>query len=55
MTGTNPANEIVKLTKDRPCDLIVIGNRGLTGMKEYLGSVSHKVLHLVDIPVLIAK
>ncbi len=56
LTGTNPATEIIKLVEDRKdYDLIIIGCRGLTGMKEYLGSVSHKVLHAVDVPVLIAK
>lgn len=55
VTGTNSASEIVKLSQDRGHDLIVIGSRGLRGMKEYLGSVSHKVLSLVDVPVLIAK
>ena len=42
LTGTNPATEIV-------------GNRGLSGLKEYMGSVSHKLLHASPIPVLIAK
>ena len=55
VTGTNSASEIVKLSQDRGHDLIVIGSRGLRGMKEYLGSVSHKVLSLVDVPVLVAK
>lgn len=55
ITGTNPASEIVRLSRDRSHDLIVIGSRGLRGMKEYLGSVSHKVLSLVDVPVLVVK
>ena len=46
LTGTNPATEIVKL---------IVGNRGLSGLKEYMGSVSHKLLHASPIPVLIAK
>ena len=44
VTGTNPAS-----------DLIVVGNRGLSGFKEYTGSVSHKVLAGSKIPVLVAK
>ncbi|MFR5195727.1 MAG: universal stress protein [Eggerthella lenta] len=32
-----------------------MGNRGLSGLKEYMGSVSHKLLHASPIPVLIAK
>lgn len=55
LTGTNPATEIIKLVDQRKYDLVIIGNRGLTGMKEYLGSVSHKVLHGVSAPVLIAR
>lgn len=55
ITGTNPATELVKLAIDRDYDLIVIGSRGLKGVKEYIGSVSHKVIQAVDIPVLVAK
>lgn len=55
LTGTNPATEIVKLVEQRQYDLLVIGNRGLSGLKEYMGSVSHKVLHASRVPVLIAK
>ena len=54
ITGTNPATEIVKLIDQGDYDLVVIGNRGLSGMKEYMGSVSHKVLHGSSVPVLIA-
>ena len=36
-------------------DLLIVGNRGLSGLKEYMGSVSHKLLHASPIPVLIAK
>ena len=55
VTGTNPANELVKLANERGYDMIVIGSRGLTGVKEYIGSVSHKVIGAVSIPVLVAK
>lgn len=55
LTGTNPATEIVKLVDQRSYDLLIVGNRGLSGLKEYMGSVSHKVLHASKIPVLIAK
>ena len=55
VTGTSPASEIVRLSQERSCDMIVIGSRGLRGMKEYLGSVSHKVLSLVEVPVLVVK
>lgn len=55
LTGQNPATEILKLVDQRDYDMIVIGNRGLNGFKEYMGSVSHKVLNGSKIPVLIAK
>lgn len=55
ITGTNPATELVKIAGEKGYDMIVIGSRGLTGIKEYIGSVSHKVLSAVGIPVLIAK
>lgn len=55
ITGTNPASEIIKQANKGGYDLVVIGSRGLSGMKEYVGSVSHKVLHGSDVPVLIAK
>ena len=55
LTGVNPATEIIKLTEQRAYDLVVIGNRGLSGLKEYMGSVSHKVVNGAKVPVLIAK
>lgn len=55
LTGTNPATEILKLIDQRKYDLVIVGNRGLSGLKEYLGSVSHKVLHGSKVSVLIAK
>lgn len=55
LTGANPATEILKLVEQRHYDLLVIGNRGLSGIKEYLGSVSHKVLNGSHTSVLIAK
>ena len=34
LTGTNPASEILRLADQREYDMIVIGNRGLSGLKE---------------------
>jgi nucleotide-binding universal stress UspA family protein len=52
----NPADEIVKLAKDGKFDLIVIGSRGLSGVKELiLGSVSSKVVNHATVPVLVVK
>lgn len=55
ITGTNPATEIIKLIEKGGYDLMVIGSRGLSGIKAYLGSVSHKVLNGSKVSVLIAK
>lgn len=55
LTGIAPASELLKLANGGDYDLIVLGNRGLSGLKEYMGSVSHKVFHGSQIPVLIAK
>ena len=55
LAGVNPASEIIKLAQTRDYDLIVIGSRGLSGRKEYAGSVSYKVLHGASTSVLIAK
>lgn len=53
--GSDPAAELLKLVAQKQYYLIIIGSRGLSGIKEYIGSVSHKVLHGADVPVLIVK
>lgn len=51
-----PGERIVNLAKEKNCDLIVMGSRGLTGIKEFfLGSVSHYVAQRSNCPVLIVK
>ncbi|WP_153978653.1 universal stress protein [Paenibacillus xylanilyticus] len=50
----NPAHEILRYARDTKQQLIIIGSRGLSGIKEImLGSVSHKVSQLAICPVLI--
>src|SRR5687767_5521745 len=50
------AETIVKHAKDKRCDLIFIGSRGMSEMgKALLGSTATKVLHISDIPVLLVK
>ncbi|MEC0239907.1 universal stress protein [Paenibacillus dokdonensis] len=50
----DPAHEILNYARDTEQQLIIIGNRGLRGIKEMmLGSVSHKVSQLSSCPVLI--
>ena len=52
----DPAREIASYAKTYHCDEIVMGARGLgTVSTLVLGSVAHKVLHLVHVPVTIVK
>lgn len=53
--GVDAAAELAKLIEQEGYDMLVIGSRGLSGIKEYLGSVSHKLLNASNIPVLIVK
>ncbi len=48
--------KIVKFSKSKKFDLIVIGSRGMSKIKEtFLGSTSNYVLHKSQIPVMIVK
>jgi hypothetical protein len=52
----HPGPTICKLAHDWPADLIVLGNRGRSGMAELLlGSVSNYVLHHAACSVLVVK
>lgn len=52
----NPGKTISAYAKDKQIDLIIMGSRGLGGIKEvFLGSVSHEVLKHAHCPVLIIK
>jgi len=46
---------ILQHARDLGCDLIIMGSRGLSGIKAYLGSVSHTITQQSDIPVLLMK
>ncbi|MGG6312992.1 universal stress protein [Paenibacillus macerans] len=51
-----PAESILDYAKKNGADLIVIGSRGLGGIREFvLGSVSHNVVQHAQIPVLVVK
>lgn len=50
-----PVRTILDFAETNDYDLIVIGSRGLSGVKEFLGSVSHGVVQRSKIPVLIVK
>ncbi|MFF3023437.1 universal stress protein [Gottfriedia sp. NPDC057948] len=52
----NPTETIVNFVKQEDADLVVMGSRGLSGLKEiFLGSVSYNVLQKSTCPVLIVK
>lgn len=51
-----PAEVIARFAKERGCDQIVIGTRGLSGISSLLvGSVATKIIHLSEVPVLLVK
>jgi len=50
------AETLVRYARDKRCDLIYIGTRGMTALgKVLVGSTATKVLHISDIPVLLVK
>ncbi|MFD2698847.1 universal stress protein [Paenibacillus shunpengii] len=52
----SPVDVILEYVKQNDMDLIVIGSRGLSGIREFvLGSVSHRVVQEADVPVLVVK
>ena len=56
MLQGDPASQIIRFAKAQDVDTIVMGNRGLTGIREFLlGSVSHRVSHMADCTVTIVK
>lgn len=50
-----PIRVILDKAHENKCDLIIMGSRGLSGIKEFLGSVSHYISQNSTIPVLLIK
>ncbi|TCP25967.1 nucleotide-binding universal stress UspA family protein [Scopulibacillus darangshiensis] len=50
-----PIHVILEHAAKHKCDLIVMGSRGLSGVKEFLGSVSHHVVQHSSVPVFVVK
>lgn len=51
-----PEEEIVRHAEKLNCDLIIMGNRGLSKMEDIiLGSISKKVMHLAKVGVIVYK
>jgi nucleotide-binding universal stress UspA family protein len=56
MREGDPATEILRLAQEMPCDLIVMGTHGRTGLPRLLmGSVAEEVLRNAVCPVLTVK
>jgi nucleotide-binding universal stress UspA family protein len=52
----DPADAILDVAEERDADLIVVGNRGMTGAKRFLlGSVPNKVSHHAPCSVMIIR
>jgi nucleotide-binding universal stress UspA family protein len=50
------ADAIIDIAEEQACDLIVVGNRGMTGAKRFLlGSVPNKISHHAPCSVLIVR
>ena len=50
------ADAIIDVAEEQGCDLIVVGNKGMTGAKRFLlGSVPNKVSHHAPCSVLIIR
>jgi nucleotide-binding universal stress UspA family protein len=55
MSGS-PSRKIIEAAKARETDLIVLGNRGTSGILSWmLGSVSRQVTDACTVPVLVVK
>jgi universal stress protein A len=49
-----PASEILRVSRDRSCDLIVMSSHGLTGFRKlFFGSTTERVLRETAVPVLV--
>jgi nucleotide-binding universal stress UspA family protein len=52
----SPTIEIDEASKNKEFDIIVIGSRGQSGLKEvFLGSIAKAIVHKSKIPVLVVK
>lgn len=51
--AASPTQALLDVAEQEDCDLIVVGNRGMTGARRLLGSVPNKVSHHAGCSVLI--
>jgi len=55
-TPRRPADAILDVAEEQEADLVVVGNKGMTGAKRFLlGSVPNKVSHHAPCSVLIIR
>lgn len=51
-----PSSRILEVARKTKATMIVIGSRGLTGLKHVMvGSVAERVVHLAEVPVTVVK
>ncbi|MDQ0156274.1 universal stress protein [Robertmurraya andreesenii] len=50
-----PIKVILEKAEELNCDVIIMGSRGLSGIKEFLGSISHYISQHSPIPLLLIK
>ena len=55
VTEGSPIRGVLDHAKQNQCDLIIMGSRGLSGFKEFLGSTSHSIVQHSPVPVLLVK
>ena len=56
ITQGDPAARILAVAAEAFCDLVIVGNKGMTGAKRFfLSSVPEKVVDLADLDVLVAR
>jgi nucleotide-binding universal stress UspA family protein len=54
VTTGQPAQEILRVARERRCELIVMSTHGLTGVRKlFFGATTERVLRETDIPVLV--
>jgi nucleotide-binding universal stress UspA family protein len=53
LIGGSPAQALLDVARARHADAIVVGSRGLGRVKGAIGSVSQRLLHLADVPVMV--
>ncbi len=50
----DPSKQIVKATRETPCDLLILATHGNEGFNAFwTGSVAHRICSYTDIPVLL--